>query len=133
MSLRRQGRVCSTSDILSLVSYSPFRSALSFHAVSFGLDAHSTSLRRMVQIATEIHDAAPQDPLAPPGNPCSYSKALDTVRRSNSRLRRHSQTFLDSTHQYLFSDRRLATQSQSGSQAYGEPSLVSLIVHDNRL
>lgn len=59
------------------------RSALSFHAVSFGLDTLSTSLRRMVKIATKIHDAAPRDPLAPPGNPCSYSEALDTVRRPN--------------------------------------------------
>ena len=37
------------------------RTALSFHAVSFGPDALyiSGSLRRMVQIATEIHNAAP--------------------------------------------------------------------------
>ena len=59
-------------------------SALSFHAVSFGVQARAGSLRRMVQIAMEIHDAAPRDPLAPPGNPCSYSEALDTVRHVES-------------------------------------------------
>jgi hypothetical protein len=59
------------------------RSALSFHAVSFGSDAQSASLRRMVQIATEIHDTAPRDPFAPLGSPCSYSEALDTVRHFN--------------------------------------------------
>jgi len=36
----------------------------------------------MVQIAKEIHDASPRDPLAPPGDPCSYSEALDMVRRA---------------------------------------------------
>ncbi len=56
------------------------RSALSFHAVSFGLDTQSTTLRHMVQIATEVRDAALPGPLVPP---CSYSEALDTVRRSN--------------------------------------------------
>jgi len=36
----------------------------------------------MVQIAMEIYDAAPRDPLAPLDNPCSYSEALDSVRRA---------------------------------------------------
>lgn len=40
----------------------------------------------MVQIATEIHDAAPRDPLMPLGNPCSYSEALDSVRRTGQCL-----------------------------------------------
>jgi len=49
----------------------------------------------MVQIASEIHDATPRDPLAPPGNACSYSEALDTVGRSNQLLGRNSHPFLD--------------------------------------
>jgi len=61
-------------------------SALSFHAVSFGTRARAGSLRRMVQIATEIHDAAPRDPLAPPGDPCSYSEVLDTIQLANTFL-----------------------------------------------
>ena len=36
----------------------------------------------MVQIATEIYDTAPRDPLAPLANPCSCCEALDTVRRA---------------------------------------------------
>jgi hypothetical protein len=84
----------------------------------------------MVQIATEIHDAVPRGSLDPLGNACSYSEALDTVRRSNQLRRRSSQPFLDPTRQHLFSDRRLATQSQSHSQAYPEPPLPSLTVHD---
>ena len=35
-----------------------------FHAILFGPDAQTGSLRRMVQIATETRDAAPRDPFA---------------------------------------------------------------------
>lgn len=88
----------------------PLRSALSFHAVSFSSDAQAGSLRRMVQIATEIHDAAPRDPLAPLDIPCSYSEALDTVRHLNQLLIvKISQLFPGSTRQYLLGDRRLTT------------------------
>ena len=58
------------------------RSGLSFHAVSFGIQARAMTLRRMVQIATEIYDTAPRDPLPPLNNPCSYSEADSTVRRA---------------------------------------------------
>ena len=66
---------------------------LSFHAISFGPDAQAGSLRRMVQIATEIYDAAPRDPFAYLDIPCSYSEALDTVRHSSQLLNRNSQPF----------------------------------------
>jgi hypothetical protein len=72
----------------------------------------------MVQIATEIHDAAPRDPLAPPGDPCSYSEVLDTVRLPEQFLGECLPRPLDSTCQYLLGDCRLAVQSQSYSQAY---------------
>ena len=68
--------------VLDAQSHQNFRSSLSFHAVSFGMQTRAGSLRRMVQIATEIHDTAPRDPLVPFSNPCSYSEALDTVRRA---------------------------------------------------
>ena len=57
------------------------RRPLSFHAVSFGQDATSSSLRRMAQIASEVQNNAPHDPLLPPAAnvPSSYTEALDTV------------------------------------------------------
>ncbi|SRR5260221_13887612 len=59
------------------------RRPLSFHTVSFGQDATSTSLRRMTQIALEVQNNAPRDPLLPANAniPSSYTEALDTVRR----------------------------------------------------
>jgi hypothetical protein len=61
------------------------RRPLSFHAVSFGQDATSSSLRRMAQIALEVQNNAPQDPLLPANAniPSSYTEALDTVRRQH--------------------------------------------------
>ena len=58
------------------------RRPLSFHAVSFGHDAASSSLRRMAQIALDVQNNAPQDPLLPATAhvPSSYTEALDTVR-----------------------------------------------------
>ena len=55
------------------------RSALSFHAVSFGSIGHFRTLRRMAAIATQVHGSTPCGPLPPLGTPCSYSIALDTV------------------------------------------------------
>ncbi|KAG8901723.1 hypothetical protein FRC00_005050 [Tulasnella sp. 408] len=52
---------------------------VSFHAVSFGQDSSSTSLRRMVTVAERVAQDAPRDPLAPVV-PCSYSDAMDTIR-----------------------------------------------------
>jgi hypothetical protein len=56
--------------------------SLSFHAVSFGPDGSSTSLRRMTQIALDIQNNTPRDPLAPAAAvvASSYTQALDTVR-----------------------------------------------------
>jgi hypothetical protein len=57
------------------------RRPLSFHAVSFGQEATSSSLRRMAQIALEVQNTAPHDPLLPAtaNVPSSYTEALDTV------------------------------------------------------
>ena len=57
------------------------RRPLSFHAVSFGQDAASSSLRRMADIASEVQTTAPHDPLIPAAAkvPSSYTEALDTV------------------------------------------------------
>lgn len=57
------------------------RRPLSFHAVSFGKDSRSSSLRRMAQIASEVQNNAPPDPLLPAAAnvPSSYTEALDTV------------------------------------------------------
>jgi hypothetical protein len=61
---------------------------LSFHAVSFGQDNTSMSLRRMAQIALEVQNTAPRDPLAPPAAIVlsSYAEALDTVRLAETFL-----------------------------------------------
>jgi hypothetical protein len=57
------------------------RRPLSFHAVSFGQDPSTASLRRMAQIALEVQNNAPHDPLLPAvaNVPSSYTEALDTV------------------------------------------------------
>jgi len=61
---------------------------LSFHAVSFGHDSTSSSLRRMAQIALEVQNNAPRDPLAPAAAivHSSYAEALDTVRLAETFL-----------------------------------------------
>jgi len=61
---------------------------LSFHAVSFGQDASSSSLRRMSEIALEVQNNAPHDPLLPAAAnvPSSYTEALDTVRLAETFL-----------------------------------------------
>ena len=58
------------------------RSALSLHAVSFGSQGRSRTLRRMAEIATQVHSSTPCGPFPPLGTPCSYSTALDTVGAS---------------------------------------------------
>ena len=76
------------SPILALfpTEKSNVRRPLSFHAVSFGQDSTSSSLRTMAQIALEVQYAAPHDPLLPAAAniPSSYMEALDTVNWSNS-------------------------------------------------
>ncbi|KAI0058500.1 hypothetical protein BV25DRAFT_1964893 [Artomyces pyxidatus] len=61
---------------------------LSFHAVSFGPDSTTSSLRRMAQIALEVQNNAPRDPLLPATAtvPSSYSQALDTIRLAETFL-----------------------------------------------
>ncbi|CCA69193.1 hypothetical protein PIIN_03093 [Serendipita indica DSM 11827] len=75
-------------------AYDLFRAAvrlgkpLAFHAVGFSEESvGSVHLERMTQIATEIYDSAPPDPLLPAGvNPCSFHSALDTVQLANTYL-----------------------------------------------
>jgi hypothetical protein len=61
---------------------------LSFHSVSFGQENTSASLRRMAQIALEVQNSAPRDPLAPAAATVlsSYAEALDTVRLAETFL-----------------------------------------------
>ncbi|KAH7910222.1 hypothetical protein BJ138DRAFT_1127056 [Hygrophoropsis aurantiaca] len=61
---------------------------LSFHAVSFGPDSSSAYLRRMADIALEVQNNAPRDPLAPAAATVlsSYSEALDTVQLAETFL-----------------------------------------------
>ncbi|KAG8854044.1 hypothetical protein FRB91_004122 [Serendipita sp. 411] len=61
---------------------------LAFHTVAFaGENAGSVYLERMTNIAREIFEAAPADPLIPPGvNHCSFHNAVDTVQLANTYL-----------------------------------------------
>ncbi|KIJ64840.1 hypothetical protein HYDPIDRAFT_40028 [Hydnomerulius pinastri MD-312] len=62
--------------------------AISFHAVSFGRDTHSSTLRRMSQIALAAQQRAPRDPLLPAEAmvQSSYSEALDSVQLAETFL-----------------------------------------------
>ena len=79
MDAKRRGKLL---DRCSLALWSKF---LSFHAVSFGPDGFSTSLRRMVDIANEVKGNAPADPLLPANAiiESSYTVAIDTVSTAN--------------------------------------------------
>ncbi|PVF95046.1 hypothetical protein CPB86DRAFT_739378 [Serendipita vermifera] len=61
---------------------------LAFHTVAFGEDiGGGRFLRRMTDIATDIYDTAPPDPLLPAGeNPCSFTEAKDTVELAKTYL-----------------------------------------------
>jgi hypothetical protein len=61
---------------------------ISFHAVSFGADSSSSSLRRMAQIALEVQNDRVNDPLHPAAAnvASSYTEALDTVRLAETFL-----------------------------------------------
>ncbi|KAI9511012.1 hypothetical protein F5148DRAFT_1174723 [Russula earlei] len=61
---------------------------LSFHSISFGPDSSSSYLWRMANLALEIQNNAPRDPLMPQGGsiPSSFSIALDTVRLAETFL-----------------------------------------------
>ncbi len=58
-----------------------FRKPLSFHVVLFGDIDYSYTLERMAQLALEIQNNAPRDPLLPADSiiPSSFTAALDTV------------------------------------------------------
>lgn len=80
--------LCRTAVGLGFVVFSlncqcltPSSNALSFHAVSFGSDVYSLSLRRMADIALDIQKNAPRGPLTPTAAAIasSYTQALDTV------------------------------------------------------
>ena len=75
----------STGELFHRLRYenvdTPTRKPLSFHAVSFGQDASNSSLRRMAQLALEIQNHAPNDPLLPTAAniPSSFNTALNTA------------------------------------------------------
>ncbi|KAE9406917.1 hypothetical protein BT96DRAFT_954710 [Gymnopus androsaceus JB14] len=60
--------------------------ALSFHTVAFG--PHNSTLKRMAQIALEVQNRAPRDPLLPATAyiESSYAEVLDTVRLAETFL-----------------------------------------------
>lgn len=74
---------CVIIDYLSQQEVTDFAQSvpLSFHAISFGQDCSSSSLRRMANLALGIQNNAPGDPFRPPAASVdsSYSVALDTV------------------------------------------------------
>jgi hypothetical protein len=74
-----EGELHSTCLLVYLVFR--FRKTLSFHAVSFGNIGHSYTLQRMAQLALEIQNNAPRDPLLPAEStiPSSFTTALCTV------------------------------------------------------
>jgi hypothetical protein len=77
--LFNEGELLSTYTHRSLTTLG--RKPLSFHAVSFGLDVSTASLRRMAQLALDMQNNAPRDPLLPDtaSVPSSFTTALDTV------------------------------------------------------
>ena len=72
----------SSCEITSLISPKLQRKPLSFHSISFGPDAYSSSLRRMANLALGIQNNAPRTPQSAPSAPSSFAVALDTVRNS---------------------------------------------------
>ncbi|KAN0134232.1 hypothetical protein V8E53_008004 [Lactarius tabidus] len=83
-SVASQGFVTSTvAPFSGPTDYASARRPMSFHAISFGEESSSSSLRRMVQIVLEIqNDHLASDPLYPAGGnvPSSYTKALDNLK-----------------------------------------------------
>jgi len=55
---------------------------LSFHAVSFGPDSSAHYLKRMTELALEIQNNAPHDPLLPAASfiSSSFTSAIDAIR-----------------------------------------------------
>ena len=73
---------CVTFFLFNLIAEFSERKPLSFHSISFGPDASSSSLRRMANVALGIQNNAPRNPQAPAtaSVPSSFAIALDTVR-----------------------------------------------------
>ncbi|CAE7221197.1 unnamed protein product, partial [Rhizoctonia solani] len=71
--------------------------ALAFHSVSFGTNTHSTSLRRMAEIAHEVYASAPRDALPiGRGNPCGYTSAIDSARNLLTKVTRQQSEIVPS-------------------------------------
>ena len=66
----------------SFIAYFSQRKPLSFHSISFGPDASSSSLRRMADVALGFQNNASHNPRTPAtaSVPSSFSIALDAVR-----------------------------------------------------
>ena len=75
---------CATFPLLPLIADNLARKPLSFHAVSFGEDESASTLRRMAELALEVQNEAPRDPLLPEtaNIPSSFATALDSVSTS---------------------------------------------------
>jgi hypothetical protein len=89
--------------------------ALSFHSVSFGPDGSSSSLRRMTQIALDVQNNAPRDPLAPPAATVasSYTQALDTVSCCKDTYYVHlTEIRLGTTRRNVPGNRRIAQKAE---------------------
>ena len=75
---------CVDFFLLSFITDYFTRKPLSFHAISFGPDRSSSTLRRMATVALGIQNNAPRNPqtraTASAPVPSSFAIALDTVR-----------------------------------------------------
>ena len=78
---RQFGKGMATATYVPTMIDNFVRKPLSFHSVSFGEDASSTTLRRMADIALEIQNNAPRGVVLPAAAnvPSSFTTALDTV------------------------------------------------------
>jgi hypothetical protein len=73
---------CVAFFLLDFIADTSQRKPLSFHSISFGPDASSSSLRRMADVALIIQNNGPRNPQTPAtaSVPSSFAIALDTVR-----------------------------------------------------
>jgi hypothetical protein len=78
---RQFGKGMATATYVPTMIDNFVRKPLSFHSVSFGEDASSTTLRRMADIALEIQNNAPRGVVLPAAAnvPSYFTTALDTV------------------------------------------------------
>ncbi|KAG8783755.1 hypothetical protein FRC15_004586 [Serendipita sp. 397] len=60
---------------------------VAFYSLLFGQDVNAQSLIKMAEIAKEVWDTAPPDPLNPSAkNPCCYSPAINTIQLATTFL-----------------------------------------------